>query len=76
MDEHKQIFAFRRILKVLPEARTAAENPNTSIEQIEFHMRELFYHPRLTQDMVRVYNRLERTWKLLIRWVDEEADLV
>jgi hypothetical protein len=71
----KEIMAHRRILKVLPEATAAAQNPNTSVEEIEFHMRELFHHPRLTIEMVRIYNRLERTWKILTGWVDEDSNV-
>jgi hypothetical protein len=68
--------AIRRLLKAYPEALAAAQNPGTTIEEIEYHMRELFHHPRITIEMVRTYNRLERTWKILTRWVDEEANLI
>ncbi len=76
MCAEKEIIALRRILKTYPEALAAAQNPETTVEQIEFHMRELFHHPRLTIEMVRVYKRLEKTWKILTRWVDDEANLV
>ena len=66
----------KRSFKVLPEAKLASYDPTTSVEQIEFHMRELFLHPRVTIEMVSVYNRLERTWKLLTGYIDTEANLI
>ncbi len=68
--------SYRRSFKVLPEAMRAAENPNSSIEHIEFHMRELFALDKITIDVIRVYNRLERQWKCLTRYTDTESKLI
>jgi hypothetical protein len=76
MCAEKEMIAPNRIPKVYPEALAAAQNPDATIEEIEFHMRELFYHPRLTLNMVVVYKRLERTWKILTEWVDNEANII
>lgn len=76
MTEQEIHLSHKRSFKVLPEAKLASYDPNTTKEQIEFHMRELFNHPRLTIEMVQVYNRLERTWKILTGYIDEEATLI
>ena len=57
------------------EAQLVAYDPTATQEKVESCMRALFFDERITQESVRLYNRLERTWKLMTGWVDNEAHL-
>jgi hypothetical protein len=76
MSDNEIIQNYKRSYKILPEAKLASYDPNITRGDVEFHMKELFHHPRLTLEMVQVYNRLERTWKLLTGYIDTEASLI
>lgn len=68
-------YDYKQAFKVVPEARQAAENPNTTVEEIEFHMRRLYFFPVINIEIVRIYNRLERQLKILTQYTDKESNL-
>ncbi len=68
--------SYNQLSRQIREAQLVAYDPNATQERVEDCMRALFFNERTTQESVRLYNRLERTWKILTRWVDEEKDLI
>ncbi len=56
--------------RVLENAKKVADNYNSTIEEIEQQMRNLYFHPYIYPEIVETYNKLERKWKVLTKYVE------
>jgi hypothetical protein len=68
--------SYNQFIRTIREAHLVSHDPNATKEKVEECMRALFFDERTTQESIRLYNRLERTWKLMTGWVDEEQHLI